>query len=335
MRENEREKAMRYAGIITAAGLSSRMRDFKPVMTVGDSTMLADIVGNYRFIGAEEIVAVGGYKGELLKKNAEILGISFAENPDYADTGMFESFCIGVKALRNEYDYVLVSPCDVPVISRETLRKLSEAEGDVIRPVCNGRGGHPLILSRKAAEKIAGYTGENGIQGAVRTLGFEVNSVEVDDVGILMDADTPEDFKALRKLRMEQKSGGSLWPDISVTIAKADTVLTPRIAQFLDLAASAPAGLWADRFHPVLSSRQDLLQPGVGIGLFDLYHLRPHPVPDHCILHKDGHAFGMAYPQSLRGHIFYCQFHQCILLHSHSPGLTIPPSSGDWNPAAG
>ena len=226
---------MRYAGIITAAGLSSRMRDFKPLMTVGDSTMLADIVSNYRFIGAEEIVAVGGYKGDLLKKNAEILGISFAENPDYAETGMFESFCIGIKALKNEYDYVLVSPCDVPVISKETLKKLSEAEGDVIRPVCNGRGGHPLILSREAAEKISGYTGENGIQGAVRNLGFEVNSVEVDDVGILMDADTPEDFKALRKLRMEHKSGGFLWPDISVTIAKADTVLTPKIAQFLEM----------------------------------------------------------------------------------------------------
>jgi molybdate transport repressor ModE-like protein len=226
---------MRYAGIITAAGLSSRMRDFKPLMTVGDRTMLADIVSNYRFIGAEEIVAVGGYKGDLLKKNTEILGISFAENPDYADTGMFESFCIGVKALKDDYDYVLVSPCDVPVISKDTLRKLSEAEGDVIRPVCNGRGGHPLILSRKAAEKIAGYTGENGIQGAVRNLGFEVNSVEVDDIGILMDADTPEDFKALRKLRMEHNSGGSLWPDISVTIAKADTVLTPRTAQFLEM----------------------------------------------------------------------------------------------------
>ena len=59
---------MKYAGVITAAGLSSRMKDFKPLMLIGEETMLESIVKNFRMIGAEEIVAVGGYKAELLKR---------------------------------------------------------------------------------------------------------------------------------------------------------------------------------------------------------------------------------------------------------------------------
>jgi len=226
---------MKYAGIITAAGLSSRMKDFKPLMLIGENTMLENIVNNYKDMGAEEIVAVGGYKADLLKKNTELLGISFAENKDYATTGMFESFCIGMEALKSDFDYVLVSPVDVPIISDETLKLLKEAKGEVIRPICNGKGGHPLILSKKAAKEISEYKGEGGIGGAIRNLKLEINNVEVDDIGTLMDADTPEDFKALRKLRMSQISGGFLWPDISVTIAKGDTVLNPKIAQFLEM----------------------------------------------------------------------------------------------------
>ena len=226
---------MKYAGVITAAGLSSRMKDFKPLMLIGESTMLESVVNNFKAIGAEEIVAVGGYKADLLKKNADILGISFAENKDYAATGMFESFCIGVKALKSDYDYVLVSPVDVPVISSQTLELLSKAEGDIIRPVHEGRGGHPLILSKKAVEKILKYKGGDGLRGAIRNSGLEINGVEVDDIGTLMDADTPNDFSALRKLQMEQRSGGYLWPDISITIAKGDTILTPKVAQFIEM----------------------------------------------------------------------------------------------------
>ena len=41
---------MKYAGVITAAGLSSRMNDFKPLMLIGEETMLESIVKNFRMI---------------------------------------------------------------------------------------------------------------------------------------------------------------------------------------------------------------------------------------------------------------------------------------------
>ena len=34
---------------------------------------------------------------------------------------------------------------------------------------------------------------------------------------------------------MENRSGGKLWPDIHINIAKCDTILTPETAQFLEM----------------------------------------------------------------------------------------------------
>lgn len=50
-----------------------------------------------------------------------------------------------------------------------------------------------------------------------------------------MDADTPEDLKRLRRRQMEDRSGGRLWADVQVHIAKGDTILTPETAQFLEM----------------------------------------------------------------------------------------------------
>ena len=226
---------MKYAGIITAAGLSSRMKDFKPLMYVGDGTMLECVVRNFRLVGTKEIVVVGGYKADLLKKHTDSLGTSFAENKDFASTGMFESFCIGLESLKDDYDRILVSPCDVPVIDHDTMRMLSEAEGDIIRPVCNGKGGHPVILSKEAAERIKTYRGDEGLRGAIKESGISVTEVEVDDIGTLMDADTPEEYEELRQLKVKQISGGNLWSYVAITLMKGDLVLNPYIAEFLDM----------------------------------------------------------------------------------------------------
>ena len=39
---------MNYAAVIAAAGLSSRMHEFKPMMVLGEDTMTEKVIENYR-----------------------------------------------------------------------------------------------------------------------------------------------------------------------------------------------------------------------------------------------------------------------------------------------
>ena len=88
-----------------------------------------------------------------------------------------------------------------------------------------------------------------------------------------------------------------------------------RIAQLLDLAASAASCAGASGLHPVSTWGEEFLQPGISIVFLHLHDPGPYQVSCHSVLHKDGHASGMAYSESFRGHIFYQQLRDLILLH--------------------
>jgi len=226
---------MRFAAVIAAAGISSRMHEFKPMMCLGDSTVIENVIRGLRNAGVSPIVVVTGYRSDILRSYLDKMQVVVAENKDYAHTDMFDSLRIGIRAIPGEYDAVFVTPGDVPLVQTETLLKMQACDAQIARPICGGKTGHPLMISRTCIEDILAYTGKNGLGGAVQGLGVPIVDIPVDDVGILMDADTPEDYKALCRREMALNSRGFLWPEIQIHIAKCDTVLNPMIAQLLEM----------------------------------------------------------------------------------------------------
>ena len=225
---------MRYAAVIAAAGLSARMGDFKPMLCIGEQTMIESVITNLRSAGAEEIVVVVGYKADVLKRHLADWDVTFCENEDYATTRMFESYCMGIQALKKPYDALLLSPADAPLVLPETIRMMQDCGKPMSRPVCDGKVGHPVLLDHSVIPSILAFDGEGGLRGAMEATG-PVEDILVNDKGSVMDADTPEDFRAIRRQQMEYKSGGRLWLDISVAISKNDIILTPQTAQFLEM----------------------------------------------------------------------------------------------------
>ena len=226
---------MEYAGVIAAAGLSSRMHEFKPMMVLGEDTMIEKVIRNLRDAGVTQIVVVTGYRSELLKKHVESLGVTVCENPDYATTKMYDSIKLGLRALQPGYDAVYITPGDVPLVRPETIKAMQGLPTQIIRPIGQGKLGHPVLFDAALVPELLEYGGENGMLGAVSALKRPVIDLPVDDTGVIMDADTKADFKAMHKKSMEDRSGGALWPDIQITIAKGDTILTPESAQFLEM----------------------------------------------------------------------------------------------------
>lgn len=104
------------AGLILAAGFSSRMKDFKPLMKIGGLSPLEILINHFRAAGVEDIFVVTGYNAEVLDHFLAGKGVKTIYNENFED-GMFTSVQAGVKAAsENGNDCFLLTPVDIPLI---------------------------------------------------------------------------------------------------------------------------------------------------------------------------------------------------------------------------
>ena len=190
----------RIGAVVAAAGLSSRMGAFKPLLPFDGATVIERCIANLRAAGAAEIVVVTGHRGAALSERLRGSGVRCVHNPAYAETQMFDSLLLGLRALPPDCGRVLLTPGDVPLVQPETVRALLAAEGGFICPVCAGRRGHPVALDARYIPALLAYGGEGGLRGAVAALGIPTAEVETHDVGMLRDLDTPADYDAVLAL---------------------------------------------------------------------------------------------------------------------------------------
>ena len=188
---------MRTGAVIVAAGMSSRMGDFKPMLNIGRISIAERVIATLQQSGVTEIVMVTGYNAVILERHLAGHGIVFLRNEKYASTSMFDSACLGLAYIKDKCDRVLFTPVDIPLFTSATVRRLLESDADLAVPVCESEPGHPILISCRLVDGILADSGEKGLQGALERSGAEVISVPVEDKGILHDADTPEDYAEL------------------------------------------------------------------------------------------------------------------------------------------
>ena len=194
----------KIGAVVAAAGLSSRMGAFKPLLPFDGATVIERCIANLRAAGATELVVVTGHRAEEL--NAQLHGVTLVHNPLYAETQMFDSLCLGLRALPEDCDTILLTPGDVPLVRAETVRALLNAGAGFACPVCAGRRGHPVALDGRWRDALLRYAGDGGLRGAVAALGIPVTEVEVADDGMCRDLDTPTDYDEVLKLLKKEKA---------------------------------------------------------------------------------------------------------------------------------
>lgn len=226
---------MRASAVIAAAGLSSRMRDFKPLVQVGGETIIGRIVRSMREAGVGEIVVVGGYRGEDLARELQPLDVRVVLNRSYAETKMLHSLKIGIASLRDPYDRLFLSPGDVPLVRTDTLQAMLRQSGQAIRPVCRGKVGHPLLLDAGLISPLLDYKGPGGLDGALRELAESVTDLPVDDYGCTLDADTREDLLEIRRQYSVERGSDGFWPEVRIMIGRGGWLFGPQDAQFLEM----------------------------------------------------------------------------------------------------
>ena len=222
---------MEIGAVIVAAGMSSRMGDFKPMLSIGEISVAQRVVATLRQAGAERVVVVTGYNADELERHLARSGAVFVRNENYRTTEMFDSALIGLKYMSGKCGRILFTPVDVPLFTAATVRRLLDSGAELACPVCNGQRGHPILMSASVVQKLLSDSGEGGLKGALARCGVEEALVEVEDTGILHDADTPEDFRQLLELHNSQL----VRPVLQVSVARQLTFLDGRVAMLLRL----------------------------------------------------------------------------------------------------
>lgn len=186
-----------FAAIIPAAGLSSRMGEFKPLLPLGSGTVLSRCVELFQANGISRILVVTGNNGSETARTAQAIGAAPVHNPDYTQ-GMFSSLLTGIRALPEDADAFLVLPVDIPLLRPETIRRLldkfSATAPGILYPRFAGERGHPPVINRKLVPKILAHDGAGGLRTVLERLESEAYDLDVADSGTIHDLDHPSDY---------------------------------------------------------------------------------------------------------------------------------------------
>ncbi len=186
---------MRVAGLVLAAGASSRMGSPKALLPVDGRPAVECVAATLAAAGADPVIVVLGCDADRIRAAADLSGVSVVEHPGWK-AGRTSSIQAGLAAVPAEAQGVLLAPVDIPLFQEASVRALVEAlagSDDAIFavPTHGGRGGHPVLLGRALFVSIEAL----GPDEPLREL-LQANprlDVALEDEGVLADFNTPGD----------------------------------------------------------------------------------------------------------------------------------------------
>ena len=222
---------MQIGAVIVAAGMSTRMGEFKPMLNIGSISVAQRILANFHQAGIKKIVMVTGYNATMLERHLAGNGVVFLRNENYETTQMFDSAKIGLEYMKDKCDKVFFLPVDVPLFTAATMQKLIEQDAKLACPVCEGKIGHPILISCSLIDHILKDSGERGLKGALDRCPAPITMVPVNDPGTIKDADTPEDYSEL----LEYHNSQLVRPRVHAELVKEKAFFDDKIAMLLTL----------------------------------------------------------------------------------------------------
>ena len=193
---------MKVNGLILAAGMSSRMGDFKPLMKINNKTMIERSIDSMLMGGSYSVTLVLGYQGErierLLKRKGYLeKNVILVYNKNYELTNMIDSVKIGINNI-GECDAFYLLPGDMPAIKANTFIKVREAmdrtRAKAVFPTMDGYKKHPPLISIGLIKDILEFNSDGGLREMWKELDSEIITVPVDDLGCNLDVDTKSQY---------------------------------------------------------------------------------------------------------------------------------------------
>jgi molybdenum cofactor cytidylyltransferase len=190
------------AGIILAAGASSRMGTPKALLDYRGETFVGRLV---RVLGTtcNPVTVVLGYHADVLRQNVPATA-KLVINPD-PSRGQLSSLQTGLAGLPADVDGFAFVPVDSPAVAEDTVATLARAFEQrkpstlFVIPRQSGKRGHPVFAARSVAAEFLALSSTAEAREVVHAHVDRTEYVDVDDAGIFTDVDDPEAYRRLKE----------------------------------------------------------------------------------------------------------------------------------------
>jgi molybdenum cofactor cytidylyltransferase len=185
------------SAIVLAAGKSERMGRPKALLPLRGRTFIQNILDAISRSPVEDTVVVVGHHQLEIEPYVETARTVF--NPDY-EKGMITSLQTGIRALPPGTGGALLFLVDHPLVDSDSIQLLiaNAAPNRIVVPTFEERRGHPVLFGATILQEVLALPASEGANIVVRRDPSRIVQVPVNSPGILVDVDTPEDFRTLQ-----------------------------------------------------------------------------------------------------------------------------------------
>lgn len=167
----------------------------------GGPTFAGAVVDTLAGAQLDGLVIVAGAHPEAVRAALGGRAVAVVDNPRWPE-GQLSSLLAGLTAVDGpDVEAVLVALVDCPLVRAATVTSLLDAwrltRAPVVRPVYEGRHGHPVVFDRRVFADLRAAPLDRGAKAVLARHRASVVDLPVEDAGVLADIDTPGDYDAL------------------------------------------------------------------------------------------------------------------------------------------
>jgi len=192
------------AGVILAAGSSSRMGQDKALLQYGGRSFLAGAIQLLQNI-CDFVVVVAGSNLDALRPVVYANSAYLVLNPQ-PELGQFSSLRLGLQAVLDRgRDAACVTLVDRPPAELRTAQKLKEhflrsapETTWAVVPQFEGKHGHPVIFGREMIEAFLRAQPTDTAREIEHQHQHRIEYLDVNDARVVLNINTPEDYSSLQ-----------------------------------------------------------------------------------------------------------------------------------------
>lgn len=194
-------KKEKVAGLVLAAGASTRMGQPKQLLRMGEETLLDHVLGETLGSDLDLTVLVLGHQAREIKQDLRTdlhhPKLKIIENKLYLD-GISTSITTGLSEVEDVFDHVMIILADMPLINSSLINLLlheylaSHLQLGAIKLL--GRRSHPVVIGRQFYDELRQLKGDVGARDLFLKYAHQVCLVEPEQDYDDVDIDTIEEY---------------------------------------------------------------------------------------------------------------------------------------------